>query len=63
MNRKDEYQRYEKLTPPRVMTSDGEMIAGRYHRDNLPPGAIAGLAVSSGIIEGRARVILNIEDA
>lgn len=29
----------------------------------LPPGAIAGLAVSTGIIEGRARVILNIEDA
>lgn len=63
MKRKEEYRRYEKLTPPRVMTSDGEMIAGRYHRENLPPGAIAGLAVSTGIIEGRARVILNIEDA
>lgn len=61
--RKDEYKLYKKLTPPRVMTSDGEIIAGRYKRENLPAGAIAGLPVSSGVIEGRARVILNMEDA
>src|SRR6266581_3188072 len=28
--RKDEYKVYEKLTPPRVITSDGEIIAGEY---------------------------------
>jgi rifampicin phosphotransferase len=61
--RKDEYKLYEKLTPPRVITSDGEIIAGKYKRENLPAGAIVGLAVSSGVIEGRARVILNMEDA
>ena len=61
--RKDEYKLYEKLTPPRVITSDGEIIAGKYKRENIPAKAIAGLAVSSGIAEGRARVILNIEDA
>jgi pyruvate,water dikinase len=61
--RKDEYKLYEKLTPPRVITSDGEIITGAYKRENLPAGAIAGLAVSSGVIEGRARVILNMEDA
>ncbi|MEC0310882.1 phosphoenolpyruvate synthase [Paenibacillus lautus] len=61
--RKDEYKLYEKLTPPRVITSDGEIIAGEYKRENLPVGAIAGLPVSSGVIEGRARVILNMEDA
>lgn len=61
--RKDEYKLYEKLTPPRVITSDGEIIAGAYKRENLPAEAIAGLAVSSGVIEGRARVILNMEDA
>ncbi|AYB34700.1 phosphoenolpyruvate synthase [Chryseolinea soli] len=61
--RKDEYKLYEKLTPPRVMTSDGEIVAGAYKRENLPAEAIAGLAVSSGVIEGRARVILNMEDA
>ncbi|KKX55690.1 phosphoenolpyruvate synthase [Brevibacillus borstelensis] len=61
--RKDEYKYYEKLTPPRVITSDGEIIAGSYKRENIPAEAIAGLPVSSGVIEGRARVILNMEDA
>lgn len=61
--RKDEYKLYEKLTPPRVITSDGEMITGKYKREHLPAEAIAGLAVSSGVIEGRARVILNMEEA
>ncbi|WJM68619.1 phosphoenolpyruvate synthase [Bacillus velezensis] len=61
--RKGEYQVYEKLAPPRVITSDGEIVTGEYKRENLPSGAIAGLPVSSGVIEGRARVILNMEDA
>lgn len=61
--RKNDYKLYEKLTPPRVMTSDGEIIAGKYKRENLPADAIAGLPVSSGIIEGRARVILNMDNA
>ncbi|WP_348619755.1 phosphoenolpyruvate synthase [Paenibacillus polymyxa] len=61
--RKDDYKLYEKLTPPRVITSDGEIIAGKYNRENLPAEAIVGLPVSTGIIEGRARVILKMEDA
>ncbi|WML34308.1 phosphoenolpyruvate synthase [Clostridium sp. OS1-26] len=61
--RKNEHKLNEKLTPPRVMTSDGEIITGEYKRENLPAGAIAGLPVSSGVVEGRARVILNMEDA
>lgn len=61
--RKEEFKVFEKLTPPRVMTSDGEIISAKYNRENLPANAIAGLAVSAGIIEGRARVILNMEDA
>ncbi|GIP26443.1 putative phosphoenolpyruvate synthase [Paenibacillus sp. J23TS9] len=61
--RKDEYRLYEKLTPPRVITSDGEIISGAYKRENLPADAIVGLPVSSGVIEGRARVILNMENA
>ncbi|EOO18351.1 phosphoenolpyruvate synthase [Bacillus cereus] len=60
---KNEYKLYEKLTPPRVITSDGEIITGKYKRENLPAEAIVGLPVSSGVIEGRARVILNMEDA
>ena len=60
---KIEYKLYEKLTPPRVITSDGEIISGEYKRENFPAEAIVGLAVSSGVIEGRVRVILNMEDA
>ncbi|MCM3080938.1 phosphoenolpyruvate synthase [Brevibacillus invocatus] len=61
--RKNEYKLFEKLTPPRVITSDGEIIVGKYKRESLPAEAIVGLPVSSGVIEGRARVILNMEDA
>ncbi|AIQ58697.1 phosphoenolpyruvate synthase [Paenibacillus borealis] len=61
--RKDDYKLYDKLTPPRVITSDGEILSGQYKREHLPPGAIAGLPVSSGVIEGRARVIFNMEEA
>lgn len=61
--RKEEYKVYEKLTPPRVITSDGEIITGKYHREHLPANAIVGLPVSSGVVEGRARVILQMEDA
>ena len=61
--RKDEQKIFEKLTPPRVITSDGEIVTGAYQREDLPPKALAGLAVSSGIIEGKARVILSMENA
>ncbi|MBC7958865.1 MAG: phosphoenolpyruvate synthase, partial [Vallitaleaceae bacterium] len=61
--RKEEQKLYEKLTPPRVITSEGEIVTGAYKRENIPAEAIVGLAVSSGVIEGRARVILNMEDA
>jgi phosphoenolpyruvate synthase/pyruvate phosphate dikinase len=61
--RKEGHKLHEKLNPPRVITSDGEIITGSYKRENLPADAIIGLPVSAGIIEGRARVILNMEDA
>lgn len=61
--RKEEYEVYEKLTPPRVMTSEGEVISGEFNTGNIPRGALAGIPVSSGVIEGRARVILKMEDA
>ncbi len=61
--RKEDYEVFEKLTPPRVITSEGEIISSAYDTDNIPKGALAGVAVSSGIIEGRARVILKMEEA
>jgi phosphoenolpyruvate synthase/pyruvate phosphate dikinase len=62
-NRKQDYKFFKKLTPPRVITSDGEIITGAYQREHLPANALAGLPVSSGVIEGRARVIANMADA
>jgi len=61
--RKDAFRSYQALTPPRVLTSDGEVISGEYRRDDLPAGALVGLPVSAGTIEGRARVILDMAEA
>jgi rifampicin phosphotransferase len=61
--RKDAFRSYQALTPPRVLTSDGEAVAGTYRRDDLPAGALTGLPVSAGTVEGRARVILDLADA
>ncbi len=61
--RKDAFRSYQALTPPRVLTSDGEAIAGTYRRDDVPAGALIGLPVSAGTVEGRARVILDIAEA
>ncbi len=61
--RKEAYHEYQRLTPPRVMTSDGEIVTGSYGRDDVPPGALVGLAVSSGTVEGRARVVFDLAQA
>ena len=55
--------RVDALTPPRVLTSDGEGIAGAYRRDDLPAGALVDLPVSAVTSEGRARVILDPSEA
>ena len=57
------FRSYRALTPPRVLTSDGEAVAGAYRRDDLPDGALVGLAVSAGTVEGRARVVLDMAEA
>jgi pyruvate,water dikinase len=61
--RKEEYASYKKMTPPRVITSEGEIVSGEYDTGHLPQGALAGVPVSSGVVEGRARVIFRMEDA
>ena len=45
--RKDEYKFYAKLTPPRVITSDGEIVAGEYKRENLPAGGYVAILYTS----------------
>jgi rifampicin phosphotransferase len=61
--RKEEFRAFEALTPPRVMTSDGEVVTGSYGAAAAPPGALVGLPVSAGTVEGRARVITDIAAA
>jgi len=57
-----DYEKYASLTPPRLIFSDGEVVEGEYKR-KVPNGALPGLAVSGGVAEGRARVILDIKEA
>ncbi|WP_432040604.1 rifamycin-inactivating phosphotransferase [Streptomyces cucumeris] len=61
--RKEAFRSYHALTPPRVLTSDGEALTGAYRRDDVPAGALVGLPVSTGTVEGRARVILDLAEA
>jgi pyruvate,water dikinase len=61
--RKDAFRSYEALKPPRVLTSEGEALSGAYRRVDLPSGALVGLPVSAGTVEGRARVVLDLAQA
>ena len=61
--RKDAFGSYQALTPPRVLTSDGEVVRGSYRLRDFPAGALVGLPVSAGTVEGRARVILDMAEA
>ena len=61
--RKEAFESYRALTPPRVLTSDGEVITATYRHEDLPPGALAGLPVSAGTVEGRARVVRDMAEA
>ncbi|UFS93516.1 rifamycin-inactivating phosphotransferase [Nocardia huaxiensis] len=62
-DRKTAFRSYQSLTAPRVLTSDGQALTGAYRRADLPAGALPGMPVSAGAIEGRARVISDISRA
>ncbi|MFD6225983.1 rifamycin-inactivating phosphotransferase [Streptomyces sp. NPDC060232] len=61
--RREAFRAYRALTPPRVLTSDGEALTGSYRRDDIPAGALVGVPVSAGTVEGRARVVLDMAQA
>src|SRR5438067_13036449 len=42
---------------------EGEVIAGAYRRDDVPAGALIGLTVFAGTVEGRVRVIQDLAEA
>ncbi|NJN44269.1 MAG: phosphoenolpyruvate synthase, partial [Anaerolineae bacterium] len=48
---------YLKLTPPPVITSDGETPVVQYRVEDAPPGALVGNPVSAGIVEGMVHII------
>jgi phosphoenolpyruvate synthase/pyruvate phosphate dikinase len=60
--RREAFAIYSALKPPRVLTSEGEALDGAYRRADAPAGALVGLAVSAGVVEGPARVVRDISD-
>lgn len=61
--RREAFRLYQLLQPPRVFTSEGEVLAGTYRRGSVPPGALLGLGVSGGIVSGRARIVRDMARA
>ena len=61
--RRAAFRRYAVLAPPRVITSDGEIVTGSYRRGGRPASALVGMPVSAGTVEGRARVVADIAGA
>jgi pyruvate,water dikinase len=55
--RRADLARFQKLTPPMVITSDGETPVVQYRVDDAPPGALLGNPVSPGVVEGIAHVV------
>ncbi|WP_437979351.1 PEP-utilizing enzyme [Sorangium sp. So ce295] len=49
--------RHARMSPPPVITSEGEAVVARRDRRDLPAGALAGVPVSAGVVEGVARVV------
>jgi pyruvate,water dikinase len=45
-----------------VLTSEGEVVTGAYRRNDAPAGALVGLPVSAGTVEGIARVVSDLAD-
>ena len=55
--RRADLERFQKLTPPMIITSDGETPVVQYRVEDVPPGALVGNPVSPGVVEGVVHVI------
>ncbi|GGE24281.1 phosphoenolpyruvate synthase [Marinithermofilum abyssi] len=62
-DRKEKYEWHHTLNPPRVMTSEGEMVTGSPRKGEFPQGALVGTPASAGVVEGKARSVLKPEEA
>ncbi len=56
--RKKEMELYRVMTPPRVITSEGEIPVAKY-KGEFPEGSLPGAGVSAGTVEGIARVLMD----
>ena len=61
--RESKQEWFKTLKPPRVMTSEGEMITGAPKAGHFPEGALVGSPISAGVAEGKARIVLSPEEA
>lgn len=61
--RKNKFESYKKMNPPRVMTSSGEILTGNVENNKAPEGSFLGTAASAGITEGIANVVLKVNEA
>tara|TARA_B100000609_G_C17222673_1_gene441573 strand:+ start:12850 stop:15582 length:2733 start_codon:yes stop_codon:yes gene_type:complete len=61
--RREVHQHFMTLSPPGVLTSEGEVVVAQMKRDDIPKGALGGSPASAGVIEGIARVIMDPSDA
>ncbi len=57
--RRSDFRHAQTLTPPRVITSDGEIPAVRLETVGTPANALIGSPVSAGVVEGVAKVVLD----
>ncbi|MCJ8323296.1 MAG: phosphoenolpyruvate synthase [Rhizobiales bacterium] len=57
VTRQQDYTHFLKLDPPRLITSDGEILTAVLDNSHAPQGALVGSPVSAGICEGIAKVI------
>lgn len=61
--RKRDYVRNQTLSPPRVMTHEGEIMRGVKREMEIPEDSLLGTPVSAGVVEGVARVVMDPEQA
>ncbi len=56
--RRREHERFARLDPPALLTSEGERLSA-VAGQNVADGAFVGTGVSSGVVEGTARVVVD----
>lgn len=60
-SRRNKMEQFTKITPPLIITSDGEIPVVQYNIKDAPEGALLGNPVSSGVYEGIAHIIHDIQ--